>query len=156
MSAVASSRFVRWIIIYKAVKGFSELLFAGMLGYLLWYGAGPWLAGTLKALRDHLVGAGSLRLADLLLSGGLHRHARLVFWALLADGSFNLAEGWCLLRRYSWGEWVVVLSSGIFLPFELAALLRGVHAGRVIVTLLNLAVIAGLAWRLRSRPRTGL
>ncbi|MDA8132164.1 MAG: DUF2127 domain-containing protein [Elusimicrobia bacterium] len=153
MSAGAHSRFVRGIILYKAVKGFSELLFAGMLGYLFWYGAGPWLAGTLKALRDHLVGAGSLRLADLLLADGLHRHASMLFWALLADGSFNLAEGWCLLRRYSWGEWFVALSSGIFLPFEVLALLKGVYAGRVIVTLLNLAIIAGLVWRIRARSR---
>jgi uncharacterized membrane protein (DUF2068 family) len=148
-----SPGFIRSIVLYKAVKSVAELLCAGLIGCLLWLGLGGGLEAWLSALQEHLVSAGSLQLAASAIAESLEEHARLMLLVLAADGAFGLAEGWVLWRRYPWGEWVVVFSSGVFLPFEMAALLNGVHAGRVLLAAANLAITGGLAWRVCRRTK---
>lgn len=72
----------------------------------------------------------------------------------LALGAFvyaglELAEGLGLALRRRWAEYLTVLATSFFLPFELAAVLRHATPLRVGALLLNAAVVVYLAWRKR-------
>ena len=70
--------------------------------------------------------------------------------ALGLDGVVSFFEGWVLLRGYRWGPWVVVGATGAFVPYELVSLARHLHAGRVLLVMLNIAVVIYLARRARQ------
>lgn len=138
---------LRAITLYKAVKGSVELVLAAGCLVIL-FGAGLDSALDLaQSLREHLVSGWSTRLADWTLSAATPRHVKITGLALACDGAMTLGEWWCLRERHPWGEWLVVASSGSLLPFEVFELIRGVRLGRVVVFVLNLAIVAYLAAR---------
>jgi uncharacterized membrane protein (DUF2068 family) len=138
---------VRVIIAYKVLKGSVGLAMALALIVLLLAHATAPLESIGARVHQHFTGAWSVELAKALLSAAEPRHLWLVALALALDGSFTLLEGWALYHAHWWGPWLVVLATSSLLPFEIAALLRKVHVGRVIVFAVNVAIVLYLARR---------
>jgi uncharacterized membrane protein (DUF2068 family) len=150
---------LRLIVLYKLVKAGGELLLAALLGALLLGGAPDRLRRLDAALRGHLTAVWSLRLTDLLAREATPRNVTLTVGALLLDGGLTLCEGWALYRSLAWAPWFVVVTTGSLLPFEVVELTRRPRAGRLLVLVVNVAVVLYLARRasrgmrdLRRRP----
>jgi uncharacterized membrane protein (DUF2068 family) len=101
-------------------------------------------------LRDHATAAWSVAFAKRLLNAATARHVHVIALASLLDGAFSALEGWALRRRYRWGEWLVIAATSCLLPFEIAALVRRLTLGRLIVLGVNTAIVLYL---IRRRAR---
>ncbi|HYG33815.1 MAG TPA: DUF2127 domain-containing protein [Clostridia bacterium] len=81
--------------------------------------------------------------------------ARLGMLALLAL-SYAVArfvEAYGLWHQRAWAEWLAVVSGGIYLFAEIYELARGVTALKVVALIINLAVVAYLAFALYRSKR---
>jgi uncharacterized membrane protein (DUF2068 family) len=56
-------------------------------------------------------------------------------------------EGVGLLRRRRWAEWLTVVVTGSFIPFEVYELVRHPGAGKIAAVAVNAAIVAYLVWR---------
>jgi uncharacterized membrane protein (DUF2068 family) len=65
-----------------------------------------------------------------------------------------LTEGVGLWRRRHWAEYFTVVVTGSFVPLEAYELTRRFTAVRLVVLLLNVAIVAYLVRRIRSRRGT--
>ncbi len=76
--------------------------------------------------------------------------ARLRSLMLAATGyaAVRFAEGYGLWNARRWGEWLGALSGSIYVPFELEHWIRCPSAVAIAVMVLNIGVVAFLAWRL--------
>jgi uncharacterized membrane protein (DUF2068 family) len=72
--------------------------------------------------------------------------ARLVIVALGGDAVSSAIEGVLLWRGYRWARWVVVVATGLPLPWELMLLARQPSVSRLLLLLTNVAI---LAWACR-------
>ena len=133
------------------MKACGELLLAVLLGGLLVGGAADRVHALDAALRAHLTAAWSLRLTDLLAHAATTRNVALTAGALVLDGALTLCEGWILYRGLTWGPWLVVMTTGSLLPFEVVELARRPRAGRLVVLVVNLAIVSYLARRATVR-----
>lgn len=70
---------------------------------------------------------------------------------LCAYASMRLIEAFGLWRGYAWAMWFGVIGAAAYVPFEIIALLRQWHWVTFTVLLVNLLVVAVLAWDLRRR-----
>jgi uncharacterized membrane protein (DUF2068 family) len=73
--------------------------------------------------------------------------------AIFAHAGLDILEGTGLVLRKVWAEFVTVILSGFFLPFEFMALARHVTWIRVGVTAGNVAVVIYLVFHLRMKLR---
>jgi uncharacterized membrane protein (DUF2068 family) len=146
------SRALVLIIAYKVGKGTLWLIFAVGLMVLMNRGLGDHLLGFAEHLRHH-AHAWSLELADLVVRAASGRVLWTIVVALLADGVVSLFEGWALLHGRWWGPWLVVVSTGSLLPFEVAAFVRHPHLIRASVFVLNLAIVVYLARKAMGERR---
>ncbi len=140
------------IIAYKLVKGGLWLVFAVSILVAAQMGLGDRLLGFADHLRHH-ARAWSLDLAEIVVRAASRRGLAIIVVALLADGVVSLVEGWALLYGHWWGPWLVVVATGALLPLEVVAIVRKVHAIRVILLFVNVAIVAYLA-RKAMRDRT--
>jgi uncharacterized membrane protein (DUF2068 family) len=131
------------IIAYKFVKGGLWFVFAVVLVVLMRMGLGDRLLGFADHLRHH-AHAWSLELARLVVRAATRRGLWTVVVALVADGTLSVIEAWALLHGRWWGPWIVVVSTGSLLPFEVVSLARHPHAVRAAILALNLAIVAYL------------
>lgn len=143
---------LRLIIAYKFIKAVLQVAAAILLFYGAAHGLGARLADFAERLREHAVHAWSNLFAAALLRFVHARHS-LVFTAdaLLLDAGLSGVEGWALLRGYTWGEWLVVGTTSLLIPFEIRALLHHLRLGRALLLLLNLAIVAYLIVNIRAR-----
>ena len=142
---------LRLIIAYKLVKACGELLLAAVLGGLLLGGAADRVHALDAALRAHLTAAWSLELTDLLARVATPRNVALTAGALVLDGVLTLCEGWVLYRGLAWGPWLVVITTGSLLPFEVVELARRPRAGRLVILIVNVVIVCYLAARAARR-----
>jgi uncharacterized membrane protein (DUF2068 family) len=140
---------LRIIVTYKFFRGITSILLALLLGAVALEGGADRLRELAETLREHVMGAWSIRLADLLVRAATPRLLVIASVALAADGSFALFEGWALRRRFSWAPWVVVVATASLLPFEVFEIYRHVRIGRVLVLLVNVAIVVYLYRRER-------
>lgn len=70
-----------------------------------------------------------------------------------AHAALDLLEGVGLILRKMWAEFVTVAVSAFFLPLEFYSLARHVTWVRVMITLINLAVVVYLGFHLWMRLR---
>ncbi len=78
-------------------------------------------------------------------------HAALLAWL---DGTVTLAEGLLLLQGKAWGEWLVVAALAALIPLEAVSLERHPGPLKLVVLLLNVAIVLYLAARrVRERRR---
>jgi uncharacterized membrane protein (DUF2068 family) len=127
----------------------SGTVFAGML----LTGSTVHLHGLATHMREHVTAAWSIYVANAVVSVTDRRHLAVVTCALLLDGATTAVEWYALSRGRRWGEWLVVVATSSLLPFEVVALLRHHHAGRLVVLVVNLAVVAYLARHALKRTR---
>ena len=136
------------------MKACGELLLAAILGGLLLGGAADRVHALDAALRGHLTAAWSLKLTDLLARVATPRNVALTAGALVLDGALTLCEGWALYSGLTWGPWLVVITTGSLLPFEVVELARRPRAGRFVILIVNVAIVCYLAARAARRRRT--
>jgi uncharacterized membrane protein (DUF2068 family) len=78
-------------------------------------------------------------------------------WALaagaLAYAELRLLEAVGLWRGRRWAEWVGALSGGIYIPVEVYEAARKATVTRLVLLVLNLAVVAYLVWDLWQQRR---
>lgn len=139
---------VRIIIGYKLAKAIFQLVAALILLYGATHGLATALADFAEKLREHAVHAWSNVVAAALLRFTNGRHTIwLAAYALLGDALLSAVEAWALWRGFAWGSWLIVGASACLLPFEIHALARHIRVGRVILFLINLAIVAYLLRR---------
>jgi uncharacterized membrane protein (DUF2068 family) len=73
--------------------------------------------------------------------------------AIFAHAALDVLEGVGLIRRKIWAEFVTILVSALFLPFEFVALWHHVTWIRIAVTTINVAVVAYLVFHVQMRMR---
>lgn len=61
-----------------------------------------------------------------------------------------LVEGTGLWMQKRWGEWVTVVITGTLIPVEIYEILRHPGVGRILVLIVNVAVVAYLIYRIRT------
>lgn len=64
-------------------------------------------------------------------------------------GLLDLVEAAALLRRRRWAEYLVLLTTGIFVPIEVAEVIRSVSVAKLLTLLLNVVIVIYLIWRKR-------
>jgi uncharacterized membrane protein (DUF2068 family) len=83
--------------------------------------------------------------------GNVHR------WllALLAGcyATLRMLEAWGLWYQRIWAEWLAAISGGIYLPFEIYELTKGLSAIRMTTFLVNVLVVVVMIYALYSRRR---
>jgi uncharacterized membrane protein (DUF2068 family) len=143
---------LRLIIAYKVIKS------ALVLGVAVLLTRAPEKA---SAFTEHLIHAlaerGALlhRIGEWLRAHGaatLVTDARMVAWV---DGVTTGIEGALLISGRAWGEWVVVGSLALLIPAELVSLDRRFSLAKVVVIVVNVAIVAYLV-HLRLRARRGV
>ena len=149
---LASAVGVRVIIVYKMVRGTVSLLLALLLGATALSGGAEHLRSFALALREHMISAWSIRLADLLVRASTRRHLAIASAALAADAALTLFEGWALRRGHAWGPWVVLIATASLLPLEVYEIWLHVRIGRVLILIINVAVVVYLG-RAEARGR---
>ena len=148
---------LRLITIYKFAKATLQVAAAVLLFYGAAHGLNARLAEFAERLREHAVHAWSNVFAAALLRFTHSKHSLgFTAYALLADAALSSVEGWALSRGYTWGEWLVVVTTAGLVPFEIGALIRHLRVGRVILLVLNVAIVAYLIMNIRFRRRAHL
>ncbi len=69
--------------------------------------------------------------------------------AILAYGSLQLAESYGLWHVRRWGEYLTVVATSLFLPWEIYELIDKVTVLRVVLLLVNIAAVVWLLWSKR-------
>lgn len=151
-------RTLRLIVTYKLIRAALSVL--GSLALLVLFAAG--FDGRaqvfVETVRDHATSGVSLSVSKLVLSALEPTHFKVVIAALFLDGVVVFIEGWALLRGWWWGPWLVIGASSVLLPFEVFELARVVSAPRLLVLVVNLAIVGWLLrrqWRARRAARQG-
>jgi uncharacterized membrane protein (DUF2068 family) len=142
------------IIAYKLGKGVLWLVAAATIVVFMRLGLGARLLDLAAHLRHHAT-AWSIDLANLVVRAASRRGLWVVVFALTADGATSLVEGWALWHGKWWGPWLVVVATATLLPFEVVAIARNPHVGRLTLLAVNAAIVAYLA-RKALREREGL
>jgi uncharacterized membrane protein (DUF2068 family) len=81
---------------------------------------------------------------------------------LLASGSLGysllrFAEAYGLWTERVWAEWLAIASGGLYLPFEVYELTVRVTVIKLVITSLNLIIVAYLVWeRLKAKKLKGV
>lgn len=68
-----------------------------------------------------------------------------------AYATVRFIEAYGLFRQRAWAEWLAALSGGLYVPLEIAKLVRKPSALGAAMLLVNLAVVAVMVWALRQR-----
>jgi uncharacterized membrane protein (DUF2068 family) len=144
---------LRAIITYKWVKGAVQLLLAAALAVTLLLGFHDELAHWAHEFRNHSTRAYAVVLGRWLESATSRRGLHITLLALLVDGCVTCLEGWALHRRHAWGPWLVVGVTGSLLPFELYELFHHFRPIRLLVLVVNAAVVAFLVAHARAQAR---
>jgi uncharacterized membrane protein (DUF2068 family) len=143
---------LRWIAVFKFLKAISLVLLG--LGALKLIHTDPNGVLTQWAMRLGLDPGG--RYVDRAIEKAASLPPRK--FEELGLGSFAyaalfLVEGTGLWLRKRWGEWVTVIITGSLVPVEVYELTRHPTAGKMVLLVLNLAVVMYLVWRIRHEDK---
>jgi uncharacterized membrane protein (DUF2068 family) len=141
------------VITYKWVKGAAQLLLALGLSLSLLLGWGDDLQEWAHDFRNHSTRAWAVVLSRALEKATTPRGLHITLAALWLDGVVTMLEGWALRRRHWWGPWLVVGVSGSLLPFEVVELVRHFRWTRLLVLVVNAAVVVFLVLYARAHTR---
>jgi uncharacterized membrane protein (DUF2068 family) len=145
---------VRLIIAYKVARAVSALSASGAIVALKLTGHTSAIFSTAEALRQQATSAWSIALTDALIHVVTPRHLWLAAAALALDGSFTALEGWALHLGAAWGEWLVVVATCTFIPFEVLALARHASVVRALVLAFNVIIVLYLGRRAARKVRS--
>lgn len=145
------ARSVHTVAVFEMLKGVAALLLAwGFITVQRHGDLHEWavaLVGRLHLHADSRWPALLLHEADRLQEVHIGQVAALA----VAYAALRLAEGWGLWHDKRWAEWLAALSTGLYLPFELAHLLHKPGVAAAAVFAFNLAVLGLMVGRLRRR-----
>lgn len=147
---------LRLIVGYKLIKSLAQ----GLLAAALFSAVGGELVDRLAAwgrfMLEHGTQAWSIALAKLVgaIAVAGDKYRALIELALGADALVSGLEAWALSRRYAWGPWLVVVTTGSLVPFELVALLRGFSVGRLVLMVVNTLIVMYLIASRRESVRS--
>jgi len=145
------ARSLRVISLFKWTQ--SVLLASGALAAL--HLLRPSITTRLRTWIDDLPYDAQERVTARALSWLLHlppSHARIIAGAALAYALLFAVEGAGLWMRQRWAEWLTVVATGSLIPLEIWELLRHPGLVKVVIVLVNVAVVWLLSARLRTRP----
>jgi uncharacterized membrane protein (DUF2068 family) len=150
---------VRLIIVYKLVKACLQAVAAVALSLAVRAGFAHRVAHFAIALGDHSVHPLAIRLAHWLSAVATPTHLQVLALILGGDAVVSAVEGWVLRRGARWGRWLIVVTTGALIPLEIYELLRRPRVGRLVILMINVAIVAYLIARLRregvtSSPRS--
>ena len=154
MRAGVDEAALRAVITYKWVKGVVQLLLCATLAITLLLGLHDELARWAHEFRNHSTRAYALVLGRLLERATSPRGLHITLAALFIDGTVTCLEGWALQSRRTWGPWLVVAVTGSLLPFEVYEMFHHFRWIRLVVLLVNLAVVVFLIFHARQQART--
>jgi uncharacterized membrane protein (DUF2068 family) len=117
-----------------------------------------WLSGAVadRSLFEAAVSMGALdghrvvRRAVARIAALNERELAALTLATFGYAALFAVEGVGLIRRRRWAEWMTVVLTASFIPFEVYELDRRPGAGKLVALVLNVAIVATLAWRLAS------
>jgi len=141
---------LRAVIAYKIIKGLLTTVSGFILGGALLFGFGPDLQAHAARVHEHATGAWALHAAELLSKITQPRWLRFSALALELDGAVSFFEAWALKEGHSWGPWLVVGITALFLPAEAYELWRHPRPSRVVLLLANLLILVFLAFYARA------
>ncbi len=150
----AQRRAIRVIAAVEAAKGLAVLLAAsGLLGLL---------HKDLHALAVRLIEHSHLNPASkypqIFLDAVSHVGQSNLMWLALGAAAYSalrFTEAYGLFRERAWAEWLAALSGGVYLPLELANMVRHFSALGLALMLVNVGVVAVMVWALLQRRRVG-
>jgi uncharacterized membrane protein (DUF2068 family) len=73
---------------------------------------------------------------------------------LLYAGLF-LVEGTGLWLQRRWGEWATVVITGLLIPLEVYEIFRHPNVLKIVVLVVNVAVVGYLIYRIRTSEKQG-
>lgn len=149
---------VRLIVLYKGVKSVVEIALAIALVVLAAVGEIATLREVAIQLKENLASRWSLMLGRALAALVSQRGVHLLELGLALDGVVSAFEGWSLSRGYRWGPWLVLAATATPLPLEIHEIVRTHRPSRVVLAVVNLAIVLYLARDLRrsgSAPSRG-
>jgi uncharacterized membrane protein (DUF2068 family) len=132
------------IILYKLAKAALELLLGILAVVLLARGAEAGAATLAEVLLEHFEQGWSIEAATLIVVAATSGHVKFVAVAAFADAALSALEGLALRAGRWWAPWLVVLATGALLPWELWEIVRQPRWGRLLLLVLNLAVVVYL------------
>jgi uncharacterized membrane protein (DUF2068 family) len=144
---------IRLIVLYKFAKGCLEAAGAVVLAVGPSLGLDQAFVRAALALQHHATRAWAVHLSYNLQALVTPGHLQLAAIALVLDAALTLVEGWGLRRGHWWGPWLVVVASGLLLPFEVRHLVSRPRPGRLIVLLVNALIVGYLARRVLVEHR---
>ena len=148
---------VRLIVLYKGAKAIAEIALAAGLVALAASGEIATFRELAIQLKENVASRWSSLLGRALATLVSERGVHLLEIGLALDGLLSALEGWSLWRRTRWGAWLVVAASSIPLPLEAVEISRAHRPWRIVLALLNVAVVVYLArWISRRRLEDSL
>lgn len=109
------------------------------------------LVGDARAelLLGHDVGLVDRAIDYVLSYIGRFSHVTTLAIALVGYGALEGTEGVGLALRRRWAEYLTVLATGFFIPYEIYEVLRHATLFKLGALIVNIAIVVYLAWRKR-------
>lgn len=87
------------------------------------------------------------------LTGVQPKQLRLLGVGTILYGLLYMTEGVGLLLRKPWAEYLTVVATGLFIPLELYEVFHKPNAPKIVVLILNIAIVAYVANAVRRRKQ---
>ena len=148
----------RWSIGLRAIAIFEVIKGGAVLIAFFMVAGGHW---TMASLTErivhymHLKPGGSI--AGFFTGTVAHLEPGVLVWLALAYIALRFFEAYGLWRERHWGEWLAVLSAGLYVPAEIYELVLHFSLRKVGVLAVNLVIIAFLGlvlWKTRNGRKT--
>ena len=139
-----STGFLKFIIGYKAFSGLVELVIAFGFFKLINQNveeAFTRLAASLNLDIDNRILSSVMKQIETMGNGTIVS----ITFIVLFLGMLNLTEAWGLHLKRRWAEWLTVIATGMLIPFELYKVVVRVTFFKVVILVLNTAIVYYLA-----------
>lgn len=149
-----STGFLKFIIGYKAFSGLVELVIA--------FGFFKLINQNVEEAFTRLAASFNLDIDNRILSSVMKQIETMgngtimsITFIVLFLGVLNLTEAWGLHLKRRWAEWLTVVATAILIPFELYKVVVRITFFKVVILVLNTAIVYYLAEnrKLFSRKR---
>jgi uncharacterized membrane protein (DUF2068 family) len=132
------------IIAYKLLKAVLEALLGAAALYMVIRGAEAGAATLAELILEHFTRNWALAAATLIVRSGTSGHVKFVAVFALGDAVLSVVEGLALRAQRWWAPWLVVIATGSLLPWEVWELVTRPTWVRLVLFIINVAVVAYL------------
>jgi uncharacterized membrane protein (DUF2068 family) len=129
------------IIDYKLIKAVGEAALGFVLLVFLMRGPEAGAATLAQFVIDHISRAWALQAATAIVKTGTTTHLEIATAGAFGDAVLSAVEGLALRAGYWWGPWLVVVATGSLLPWEVVEAVRRPGWLRIVILLINVAVV---------------